>query len=327
MPQTHRQAPELGFAALQYAVNCAAGGARSNHTPGRLPRGCCWRRCRRCCQPPHAPRQSNVAAAPCAFPSRTHPWRPPPPSHAAVPGTRGAACRCCWWQAPARCSSSLWLVRGTTTQGQYLPRFATQPATAAGDAAHAAPCTITTPQLRYIASWQGGPGPVMVHLPSRPRRPATLSTLQARGRPAWRAQPRRGAWRHHRQRGGGSGSRLRLQQSAGRLLRRVPLPRLPGGCVCFCGAFTLEAGPSNPRPRRTLSIFLSFCVGAELGKNRSCLQAMCPSSCNLALAARSCAPIWPASLLLLLLRCLQHMVRDVLAPMFSNGIADLINLR
>lgn len=158
MPQTHRQAPELGFAALQYAVNCAAGGARSNHTPGRLPRGCCWRRCRRCCQPPYAPRQSNVAAAPCAFPSRTHPWRPPPPSHAAVPGTRGAACRCCWWQAPARCSSSLWLVRGTTTQGQYLPRFATQPAAAPVDAAQVAPFAITTPQLRSIASWQGAPG-------------------------------------------------------------------------------------------------------------------------------------------------------------------------
>lgn len=45
-------------------------------------------------------------------------------------------------------------------------------------------------------------------------------------------------------------------------------------------------------------------------------HAMCP-------ATQQPGTRWPA------LRCplLQHMVRDVLAPMFSNGIADLIDLR
>ncbi len=59
-----------------------------------------------------------------------------------------------------------------------------------------------------------------------PRRPAAIAR-QSRGQPSRGAQPCLCARRASRQ--GSSGRRLRVQQSAGGFLRRVALPRLPGG--------------------------------------------------------------------------------------------------
>lgn len=99
-----------------------------------------------------------------------------------------------------------------------------------------------------------------------------------------------------------------MQQSAGGLLRRVALPRLPGGQQATGSGAAIEGEAAHHNADVSARIIPSN--GLCRRPQRTALLCLRPQVLP--------AAVFPA---------LQHMVRDVLAPMFSNGIADLIDLR